>query len=184
MSCRTGPLRVGRPLRGMCTGRGGMRFLGPRDARVKSHDSDQRPGRCGSLHLDKLKRRANARPPRRRPVRQDALEAQRADVGGVRRERHGFEVHGAHAVVGTEDGAEKAAAQMELHRVLLDGEMLRLAGEIAEDDEDWIGCGDVLWFADHDEDVLIVTVDGEVFAGVEGGVAVMQLGEPAIPVEE
>ena len=52
------------------------------------------------------------------------------------RERHGFEVHGAHAVVRAEDGAEEAAAQVELHGVGLDGEVLRLAGEIAEDDED------------------------------------------------
>ena len=100
------------------------------------------------------------------------------------RERHGFEVHGAHAIVRAEDGAEEAAAQVEFHGVGFDGEVLRLAGEIAEDDEDWIGCGDVLWFADHDEDVLVVAVDGEVFAGVEGGIAVMKLDEPAIPVEE
>jgi hypothetical protein len=134
---------------------------------------------------DKLKRRANARPPRRRSVRQDRFsEAKRADVGSVGWERHGFEVHGAHAVVGAEDGAEEAAAQVEFHRVGLDGEVLRLAGEIAEDDQDWIGGGDVFWFADHDEDVLIVAVDGEVFAGVERGVAVMQLDEPAVPVEK
>ena len=93
-------------------------------------------------------------------------------------------MHRAHAVVRTEHGAEEATAQMKLHRVLFDGEMLRLTGEIAEDDEDWIGGGDVLWFADHDEDVLVVAVDGEVFAGVEGGVAVMKLDEPAVPVEE
>jgi len=29
MSCRTGPLRVGRPLRGGCTGRGGISDIGP-----------------------------------------------------------------------------------------------------------------------------------------------------------
>ena len=93
-------------------------------------------------------------------------------------------MHGAHAVIRTKDSAEEAAAQVELHRVLLDGEMRRLVGEIAEDDEDWIGGGDVLWFADHDEDVLVVAVDGEVFAGVDGGVAVMELDELAVPVEE
>ncbi len=113
-----------------------------------------------------------------------SLEAERADVGGVRGERHGFEVHGAHAVVGAEDGAEEAAAQMKFHRVGLDGEVLRLTGEIAEDDQDRVGGGDVFWFADHDEDVLVVAVDGEVFARVEGGVAVMKLDEPAVPVEE
>ena len=111
-------------------------------------------------------------------------EAELAYVGGVGRERHGFEVQCAHAVVGAQKGAEEAAAQVEFHRVRLDGEALRLAGEVAENDQDWIGCGDVLWFADHDEDVLVVAVDGEVFAGVDGGVAVMKLDEPAVPVEE
>ena len=77
-------------------------------------------------------------------------ETERADVRGVGRKRHGLEVHGAHPVIRTKDSAEEAAAQMELHRVLFDGEMGRLAGQVAEDDEDWIGCGDVLWFADHD----------------------------------
>ena len=113
-----------------------------------------------------------------------SLEAERADVGGVGWERHGFEVHGAHAVVGAEDGAEEAAAQMEFHRVRFDGEMGGLAGEIAEDDEDWVGWRDVFRFADHDEDVLVVAVDGEVLAGVDGGVAVMKLDELAVPVEE
>ena len=111
-------------------------------------------------------------------------EAERADVGGVGWERHGFEVHGAHAVVGAENGAEEAAAQMEFHRVRLDGEVGGLAGEVAEDNQDWRGGRDVFWFADHDEDVLVVAVDGEVFAGVDGGVAVMKLDELAVPVEE
>lgn len=93
-------------------------------------------------------------------------------------------MHGAHAVVGAEDGAEEAAAQMEFHRVRLDGEVGRLAGEVAENDQDRCSGGDVFWFADHDENVLVVAVDGEVLAGVEGGVAVMKLDEPAIPVEE
>jgi len=93
-------------------------------------------------------------------------------------------VHGAHAIVGTEDGAEKAAAQMELHRVFLDGEMLRLAGEIAEDDQDGCDGRDVFRLADHDEDVLVVAIDRQVVAGVDGCVAVMELDEPAIPVEE
>src|SRR6266699_5985732 len=73
---------------------------------------------------------------------------------------------------------------MEFHRVLFDGEVLRLGGEIAENDQDGCCWGDVLWFADHDENVLVVAVDGEVLAGVDGGVAVMKLDEPAVPVEE
>ena len=147
---------------------------------------DQREGPCCRFCRDKFKRRANARPPRRRPVRQDISfsEAKRADVGGVGRKRHGFEVHGAHAVVGAEKSAKEAAAQVEFHRVIFDGEVLRLAGEVAEDDEDWVGGGDVLWFADHDEDVLVVAVDGEVLAGVDGCVAVMKLDESAVPVKE
>jgi hypothetical protein len=35
---------------------------------------DQREGTCALGRLDKLKRRVNARPPRRRPVRQDMPE--------------------------------------------------------------------------------------------------------------
>ncbi len=73
---------------------------------------------------------------------------------------------------------------MELHGVRLDGEVLRLAREIAEDDEDWIDWGDDLRLADDDEDVLIVAIDGEVFAGVDGCVAVMEFDELAVPVEE
>ena len=48
-------------------------------------------------------------------------------------------MHGAHAVVGAEDGAEEAAAQVKLGDVCLECEMLGLTGEIAEDDEDWVG---------------------------------------------
>jgi hypothetical protein len=44
--------------------------MGPRVAR-RVHDSDQREDRCCLCYLDKLKRRVNARAPRRRPVRQD-----------------------------------------------------------------------------------------------------------------
>jgi hypothetical protein len=73
---------------------------------------------------------------------------------------------------------------VELRGVGLDGEVLGFAGEVAEDDEDWHGCGDAFWLANHDEDVLGVAVDGEIFAGVNGGVAVMKLDEPAIPVEQ
>ena len=113
-----------------------------------------------------------------------ASEAEFADVGGVWAESHGFEVHGAHAVVGANDGAEEATAKVQLHSVGFYGEMLRLAGEIAEDDEDGVGGRDVFGFADGDEDVLIVAVDGEVLAGVDGGVAVMEVDELAVPVEE
>ena len=111
-------------------------------------------------------------------------EAEFADVGGVGGKRHGLEVHGSQAAVGAENGAEEAAAQVELHGVCLDGELLRLAGEVVKDDQDGVGGRDVLWLADHDEDVLVVAVDGEVFAGVDGAVAVMELDEFAVPVEE
>ncbi len=93
-------------------------------------------------------------------------------------------MHGAHAVVGAEDGAEEAAAQVEFSDVGLDSEMLRLAREIAEDDQDRVGGRDGLRLANDDEDVLVVAVDGEVFAGVDGGVAVVELDESAVPVEE
>ena len=112
------------------------------------------------------------------------LEAECADVGVVGWKRHRLEVHGAHAVVGAEDGAEEAAAQVKFHSVSLDGEVLRLAGEIAEDDQNRSRGRDVLRLANHDEDVLIVAVDGEVFAGVNGRVAVMKLDQLAVPVEE
>jgi len=144
MSCRTGLLRGGRPLRGVCTGLGGVIFFGPPVGRGENDDSDQREGTCFLCCRDRLKRRANARSPRRRPVRQDHFsEAECANVGGVGWERHGFEVHGAHAVVSAEEGAEEAAAQMEFHRVGFDGEVLRLTGEVAEDDQDRVGGGDV-----------------------------------------
>jgi hypothetical protein len=70
MSCRTGPLRVERPLRGVYTGLAGMIFLGPPVGR-EIIDPDQREGLCCLFHPDKLKRRANARPTRSGPVRQD-----------------------------------------------------------------------------------------------------------------
>jgi len=113
-----------------------------------------------------------------------SLEAECADIGRVRWKRHGLEVHGAHAVVGAEDRAKEAAAQVELHGVCLDGELLRLAGEVAKDNQDGVRGRDVLWLPDHDEDVLVVAVDGEVFAGVDGAVAVMELDELAVPVKE
>ena len=44
--------------------------MGPRVAR-RMHDSDQREELCCLFHLVNLKRRANARPTRNGPVRQD-----------------------------------------------------------------------------------------------------------------
>jgi hypothetical protein len=70
MSCRTGPLRVARPLRGVYTGLGEMIFVGPPVGRKKDNP-DQREDLCCFFHPDKLKRRANARPTRSGPVRQD-----------------------------------------------------------------------------------------------------------------
>ena len=93
-------------------------------------------------------------------------------------------MHGAHAVVGAEECAEEAAAKVELHSVVLDGEVLRLTGEIAEDDENGVCWRNVFGFADDDENILIVAVDGEVLTGVDRRVAVMKLDELAIPVEE
>jgi hypothetical protein len=70
LSCRTGPLRVVRPLRGAYTRLEEIIFFGPTVGR-EINDPGQRPGRCGLFHPDKLKRRANARPTRSGPVRQD-----------------------------------------------------------------------------------------------------------------
>lgn len=93
-------------------------------------------------------------------------------------------MHGAHALVRTENGAEEAAAQVEFHGVGLDGERRRFVREVAENDQDWVGWRDSLRLTDDDEDVLVVAVDGEVLARVDGCVAVMQLDELAVPVEE
>ena len=93
-------------------------------------------------------------------------------------------MHRSHAIVGAEEGAEEAAAKVEADDVVFDGELRWLVRKIAEDDEDGRRGGDVFGFADHDEDVLIVAIDGEVLAGVDGGVAVMKVDELAVPVEE
>jgi len=61
MSCRTGPLRVERPLRGVYTGLAGMIIVGPTVGR-EMNDPGQRPGRRSPFHPDRLKRRVNARP--------------------------------------------------------------------------------------------------------------------------
>jgi hypothetical protein len=63
LSCRTGPLRVVRPLRGGYTGLEGILFFGPTVGR-EINDPGQRPGRCRLFDPDKLERRANARPNR------------------------------------------------------------------------------------------------------------------------
>jgi hypothetical protein len=70
VSCRTGPLRVGRPLRGVYT-------LSRKDNLLWSSrwseedDPDQREGPGNPFSQEKIKRRANARPTRSGPVRQD-----------------------------------------------------------------------------------------------------------------
>ena len=93
-------------------------------------------------------------------------------------------MHGAHTVVGPEDCTEEATAKVELHGIGLDGEMLRLAGEIAKDDEYGVRWRDVFGLADDDENILIVTIDGEILTRVDRRVAVMELDEFAVPVEE
>jgi len=98
----------------------------------------------------------------------DALEAHLADVGEVGCERHRFEVHRAHAIVRSKDGTKETSAQVEAHGVGLDGEVHGLVGEVAEDDQDGCGGRDGLGLADDDEDILVVAIDGEVFAGVDG----------------
>jgi hypothetical protein len=81
MSCRTGPLRVGRPLRGVYTGLAEMIGNGPPVGR-EMNDPDQREGRSNSFRPDKLRRRANARPTRSGPVRQDTVSNQLGQLGG------------------------------------------------------------------------------------------------------
>jgi hypothetical protein len=44
LSCRTGPLRVARPLRGVCTGRGRPEGMGPRVARRVQESLDSKLG--------------------------------------------------------------------------------------------------------------------------------------------
>jgi hypothetical protein len=69
MSCRTGPLRVGWPLRGVYTGLWGIIFFGPPVGQEMIIPTNG--GQSNPLRPDKLKRRANARPTRSGPVRQD-----------------------------------------------------------------------------------------------------------------
>jgi hypothetical protein len=80
MSCRTGPLRVGRPLRGVYTGRGKSLITVRPMAGVSV---EQRETLCCTHRQDNLRRRANARPPRRRPVRQDIRYSAEGGVFGL-----------------------------------------------------------------------------------------------------
>ena len=72
MSCRTGPLRVGRPLRGgyVLSRRDDLLWASRWSA---NDDADQREDPYFLFHLDNLKRRVNARPTRSGPVRQDMV---------------------------------------------------------------------------------------------------------------
>ncbi len=45
-------------------------------------------------------------------------------------------MHGSDVVVGAEDGAEEAAAQMKARGIGLEGERHRVVGEVQEDDQD------------------------------------------------
>ncbi len=70
MSCRTGPLRVGRPLRGVYTGLGRIILKGLRVAQ----DTIPANGRASNpFHHDKVYPPRSGRSPRRRPVRQDTI---------------------------------------------------------------------------------------------------------------
>jgi len=50
MSCRTGPLRVGRPLHGVYTGLAGMIFIGPTVGRRRTIPAN---GRANAVYLAK-----------------------------------------------------------------------------------------------------------------------------------
>ena len=112
------------------------------------------------------------------------LVAELADVGGIGGDGHGFEVHGAHAVIGAEDRAQEAAAEVKTGQLRLERELDRLRGEVADDDQYRGDRRDGLWLANPDEDVLVVVVEGDGLAVGDGGVAVVEFAEPTIPVEE
>ena len=61
------------------------------------------------------------------------LIAKLAHVDTERRDGHGIERHGAHPVVGAENGAEKVSLQVELLHVVFEREMDWLCREIADD---------------------------------------------------
>jgi hypothetical protein len=81
-------------------------------------------------------------------------------------------MHGADVVIGAEDGAEEAAAQMKAHGIGFEGEWYRLGGEVDKDDQDRRDGRDCLGLADQHEDVLVVAVNGDEGARVECCVAV------------
>ena len=102
------------------------------------------------------------------------LVAELADVDGVGWDGHGFEVHGAHGVVGTHGGAKEAAFEVEAFHVVFEGELDGLRSEVADDDHGWGYRADYLWFADPDEDVLVVVIEEDTGAGCNSGVAVVE----------
>src|ERR1700733_2508203 len=82
MSCRTGLLRGGRPLRGGDTlSRWCKQLWASRWSAI--YDSDQREDHSCSHHLDKLKRRANARSTRSGFLREPLQEADDAHRSGT-----------------------------------------------------------------------------------------------------
>src|ERR1700733_9869714 len=93
-------------------------------------------------------------------------------------------MHGADAFVGAKNGAKEASAKVKTLQLRFEGELDRLRGEVADDNEDGRDGGDGLGFADPGEDVLIVMVEGGGLTPADGGVAVMERGELAIPVDQ
>ena len=78
----------------------------------------------------------------------------------------------------------KLPRRWRLHGVGFEREWHRLGGEVQEDDQDRRDGRDCLRLADDDKDILVVAVDGDEGAGVEGGVAMTERAELAVPVEE
>jgi hypothetical protein len=93
-------------------------------------------------------------------------------------------MHRAPASVGAEEGAEEAAAEVKALDVGLERELDWLRGEVADHDQDRRGGRDGLGLADPGKDVLIIMVESDSGAVVDGGVAVMKPAKAAIPVEE
>ena len=113
-----------------------------------------------------------------------SLVAEFADVDGIGREGHGFQVHGTPASVGAEEGTKKAAAEVKAFDVGLERELDRLRGEVADHNQDRGNGRDGLGLADPGKDVLIIMVESDGGTGVDGGVAVMKCAKAAVPVEE
>ena len=93
-------------------------------------------------------------------------------------------MHGAGGVIGAQDGAEEAALEVQALHVGLERELCGLGGEVADDHDRGRNWSDGLRFADPGEDILVVVVEGDVGSGVDGGIAVVERAELAIPVEE